>query len=158
MSYAHALGDAFPGSRTETNSNIQVSGWSASTRSASAQGLKGTQSLSPKAVALIGENGLRRFQEFGKYPTGWDGCDSRPLNPLSIASCDFFANSLFNAPHEPSIFMTRRGNLQLGWEAKDGSRIELEFLPSKIEFLVGDNEGAVDIVDIGVLMGCLNAV
>ena len=157
MMYAHTLGDVSWGSRTRTNSNIQMPGWSASTPSASAQGLKGTQSLSPKAVALIGQNGLRRFQEFSEYPKGWDGVDSKSLNPLSIASCDFFVNSLAQAPQVPSIFMTRRGNLQLGWEAHDGSRIELEFLPNKIEYLIGDDEGTFEIADIGVLVGRLSA-
>lgn len=158
MNYAHAVGRLPQGDWTRANGSIRLSDWSTFTLSASAYGLKGTNSLSPQAAALIGGNGLRRFQEFGEYPSGWDGMHSRPLNPLSIASCNLFASSITNAPVEPSIFMTRRGNLQLAWETNGGKHVELEFSPSKIEYLVGDEEGAFDFTEIGKLLGRLKAI
>ena len=34
---------------------------------------KGNFILSREAIAIIGENGKRRFEEFRKYPNGWYG-------------------------------------------------------------------------------------
>ncbi|OGP74106.1 MAG: hypothetical protein A2Y80_01900 [Deltaproteobacteria bacterium RBG_13_58_19] len=41
---------------------------------------------------------------------------------------------------EPSIFLTREGNLQLIWEDKDNKTIEIEFFPDRIEYYLESKE------------------
>ncbi len=99
--------------------------------------IKPTDSLSKKAIAIIGENGADRFEEFKQYKSGWDLGIGEPLSPQSIALLDTFINFYYDCfKTEPSLFLTNSGNLELGWEDKNGQEIELEFFPNKIEFYI----------------------
>ena len=105
--------------------------------------------LSKKAISVLGTNGLRRFEIFRNYEKGWDGKFSFSLSNRSIAVMEYFINQFFDFKKEPSLFLTRNGNLQLGWENLFGQKVELEFFPGKIEFYVeaAEEEGQVDIYE-----------
>jgi hypothetical protein len=93
-------------------------------------------------------NGLKRFQEFKKYQKGWDFGIGEPLSHQSVAIFDTFLNLFpYFFGKEPSIFLTRAGNLQLAWEDYENRDIEIEFYPNKIEYYIEieDLEGEIEI-------------
>lgn len=94
----------------------------------------GTQ-ISKKSQQVIGRSGTHRFNEFARYKTAWDSGAGRALSSRSVAVMETFLGIVGDSiPTEPSIFLTRDGNLQLGWENSRGQRVELEFFPNHIEF------------------------
>jgi hypothetical protein len=104
--------------------------------------------ISDKSIDVIGINGLNRFQEFKRYLKGWDFGIGEPLSYQSVAIFDTFLNlSPFLFEKEPSIFLTRAGNLQLAWEDYDDRNIEVEFYPNKIEYFIEakDVEGEIEL-------------
>lgn len=117
--------------------------------------------LNEDTVKVIGENGLQRFEQFKKYSEGWDFGIGKPLSSHSVASFKLFCKHLSEPiPDEPSLFLTREGNLQLGWEDKEGNKIEIEFFPDKIEYYIEalDDEGEVDLTHISQLVDTLKSV
>lgn len=117
--------------------------------------------LNEDTVKIIGENGLQRFEQFKKYSEGWDFGIGKPLSFHSVASFKLFCKHLSEPiPDEPSLFLTREGNLQLGWEDKEGNKIEIEFFPNKIEYYIEalDDEGEVDLTHISQLVDTLKSV
>ena len=112
-------------------------------------------------VKIIGENGIQRFEQFKKYSEGWDFGIGKPLSSYSVASFKLFCKHLSEPIlDEPSLFLTREGNLQLGWEDKEGIKIEIEFFPNKIEYYIEalDDEGEVDLTHIFQLVDKLKSV
>ncbi len=108
--------------------------------------VKPTDELSAAARAILGTNGVERFEEFRSYPEGWDFGHGQPLSSASIASLDLFLVLFGDFPNRPSLFLTRSGNLELAWEDAHG-RIELEFFPNKVQYFfeVDGVEGEVPI-------------
>ena len=53
-------------------------------------------------------------------------------------------------PFHPSLFLTLKGNLSLGWEDKNGQSIEVEFYPDKAEYFIEslNEESAVKLSNI----------
>jgi len=51
---------------------------------------------------------------------------------------------------QPSLFFTLEGNLELGWEDRNGQAIEIEFYPDKIEYFIEslNEESSVALADI----------
>ena len=112
--------------------------------------------LSENSKRIISENGLRRFEEFKRYPHGWDYGHGKPLSYRSITSLDSFLRQLpAFITREPSLFLTHQGNLQLGWEDKHGNIVELEFFPDKVEYYLEslNDEGMVDLKGLPQLVG-----
>lgn len=98
---------------------------------------RGNFILSREAIAIIGENGKRRFEEFRKYPNGWYGGKGKKISRSSIFTFEQFVKSLPELKHaRPSLFFTLEGNLSLGWEDKNGQSIEVEFYPDKAEYFI----------------------
>lgn len=114
--------------------------------------LLSTDALSQRANKVLGKSGAKRFEEFKEYQTGWDSGAGRALSLRSVAVMESFLNQAQLDIREPSLFFTRAGNLQLGWEGADGSPIELEFYPNKIEYYIGQLsiEGEVFPNDHGI--------
>jgi len=111
--------------------------------------------LSENSKRIIGENGLYRFEEFKRYPRGWDGGHGKPLSHRSITSLETFLRQLPElAIRQPSLFLTHQGNLQLGWEDKLGNVVELEFFPDKVEYYLEslNEEGMVDLKGLHLLV------
>ena len=78
--------------------------------------------LGENSKHIVGENGVRRFEEFRQYHAGWDGGRGRPLAPRSVTTLELFLRQLPElAALEPSLFLTHEGNLQLGWEDRQGN-------------------------------------
>lgn len=91
--------------------------------------------LSREAIAVIGINGKRRFDEFKDYPNGWYGGKGRKLSKGSLFVFEKFIKYLPELKFSsPSLFFTFEGNLQLGLEDKSGNTIEVEFFSDKIEY------------------------
>jgi hypothetical protein len=112
--------------------------------------IKYIDDLSEKSKEILGENGVHRFNEYLSYDKGWDSGRGEYLSKQSIAILDSFINSFEKLKEkEPSIFLTRSGNLQLGWEDKFDKVIEIEFFPNKIEYYIESNneEGDIDFTD-----------
>lgn len=110
--------------------------------------------LSREAVAIIGENGRRRFEEFKKYPKGWYGGKGKKISDWSVSNFERFINNLPELKQfRPSLFFTLEGNLQLGWEDRNGQNIEIEFYPDKIEYFIEslNEESSVGLKDIFTL-------
>ncbi|SRR6266481_6273239 len=91
--------------------------------------------LGEKAANILGENGIRRFGEFVRYERGWDLGRGEPLSSRSVAFVNAFLNKLPElGEFRPSLFLTHEGNLQLGWEDREGNAIEIEFGPDRVEY------------------------
>ncbi len=91
--------------------------------------------LGETAGNILGENGVRRFGEFVRYERGWDLGRGEPLSSRSVAFVNAFLNRLPElGAFRPSLFLTHEGNLQLGWEDREGNAIEIEFGPDRVEY------------------------
>lgn len=107
-----------------------------------------TEVLSEDSKRILGENGLRRFEEFKHYHFGWDSGNGKPLSSRSVAVFQSFLKQWPElAECEPSLFLTHQGNLQLGWKDAHDNVVELEFFPDKIEFYLEylSEEGSVQL-------------
>lgn len=93
-----------------------------------------TEMLSDKSANIIGENGVRRFSNFKTYAPGWDLGGGEALSKSSTGTLEYFLSVYNSFPDEPSLFLTPRGNLALGWEDLHDKTIELEFFSDKIEY------------------------
>lgn len=99
--------------------------------------IKGLETLGNKSKKAIGKHGTKRFYRFMKYENGWDGVESKKLSPMSVASMEAFFEvfgTKFNT--EPSLFLSRSGNLMLGWEDTSDNSIELEFGAGSIQYYI----------------------
>ena len=107
--------------------------------------------LSREAIAVIGENGKRRFEEFRAYPNGWYGGKGKRISKWSVLNFERFVKEIpeLKSAH-PSLFLTLEGNLSLGWNDKHGQSIEIEFYPDKIEYFIekSDEESSIHLADI----------
>ena len=107
--------------------------------------------LSREAIAIIGENGKRRFEEFRKYPNGWYGGKGKKISKWSVLNFERFVKEIPELKlFRPSLFLTLEGNLSLGWEDKSGQSIEIEFYPDKIEYFIEtlDEESSIYLANI----------
>lgn len=122
--------------------------------------VKNTDSLSQKVAAILGKNGVKRFAEFRQYREGWDSGTGKPMSLRSVGVLEFFIHQFDSLPTEPSLFLTREGNLQLGWEDAAGEPIELEFFPDRIEYFIGSKheEGHVSINALNTLVAKLRVI
>lgn len=104
--------------------------------------------IGEKAKRVIGNEGAKRIQEFKLYEKGWDSGKGERLSSMSVAVAETFLNLYPKlSESQPSVFLTRSGNLQLGWEDQDDNPIEVEFFPNKVEYYIGcrDEEGEVQL-------------
>ncbi len=93
--------------------------------------------LSRDTVAVVGENGKRRFDEFKRYPSGWYGGKGQEISKYSVANFERFVKKIPELKlFRPSLFLTLEGNIALGWEDKKGQSLEIEFHPDKIEYFI----------------------
>ena len=110
--------------------------------------------LSREAIAIIGDNGKRRFDEFKKHSKGWYGGKGKKISEWSVLNFERFVKRIPELRQfQPSLFLTLEGNLELGWEDKNGQEIEIEFYPDKIEYFIEslNEEAVVALADIFTL-------
>ena len=106
--------------------------------------------LSENSKHIVGENGVRRFEEFKSYSDGWDYGRGCALSAGSLRLLNSFLKDLPElVSYEPSLFLTHQGNLQLGWEDLTGDVVELEFFRDRIEYYVEalNEEGSAGVQD-----------
>jgi hypothetical protein len=106
--------------------------------------------LSENARRALGENGLLRLFEFSEFRAGWDAGRGQPLSIGSLSSLEWFLDQLPElSASEPSLFLTRNGNLQLVFENARGDAIEIEFFPNKLEYYFegGEEEGSLELTN-----------
>lgn len=89
--------------------------------------LEWRRELRARARAILGTNGVSRFEEFCSYRRGWDFGQGKALTRSSILRMEVFLKHYSTFHREPSLFLTQRGNLMLGWEDESNNPIELEF-------------------------------
>jgi hypothetical protein len=102
--------------------------------------------ISENSKRVIGENGVKRFEEFRHYHDGWDYSRGKALSPRSVATFEVFLRLVPElAAVEPSLFLTPEGNLQLGWEDSNGGSVEVDFLLHGVEYYLdtAGEEGTV---------------
>ena len=107
--------------------------------------------ISEGAKAAIGNAGLKRLENFFNLQAGWDGGESQPINLKSVeVFSNFFAETGLR-PEGLGLFMSAQGNVVANWLGRDGQLVELEFLPSGIEYFIerSGEEGVVPKGDIG---------
>lgn len=118
--------------------------------------LKGIRSkVSDQLFRLLGDDGAARVEHFKLFSANWAGDVGKPFSHESLKVLNDFVESYGSlVPAEPSVFLTRAGNLQLGWKDAKGGIIELEFFPDKIEFYSESlhSEGATDALGITKLL------
>lgn len=91
--------------------------------------------LSDETLSVLGENGLRRIEQFRSYPQGWYGGKGNQLSTHSIAILDSFVKRIPELRlFAPSVFLSLSGFLSIGFEDKSGKQIEIEFFPDRIEY------------------------
>lgn len=91
--------------------------------------------LSDETLTVLGENGLRRIEEFRRYPQGWYGGKGDRLSTHSISIFDNFIKRIPELRlFAPSVFLSLSGFLSIGFEDKTGKQIEIEFFPDRIEY------------------------
>ena len=100
---------------------------------------------------VLGSHGVSRLDEFRHYCQGWDNGKGTALSPASEKRFTTFLRKFASelGKVRPSVFLTREGNLQLGWEDKSSKAVEVEFLPDHIEVFIesSNEEGTLRIED-----------
>jgi hypothetical protein len=104
--------------------------------------------------------GCERFDNFLNYEAGWDGGSAKPLSLESVAMIEVFIANFTIFVTEPSLFLTKKGNLKLGWEDSNGSAIEVEFMPNSFKYYIEhrDEEGTIKIADVRKLIDKLHSI
>lgn len=107
--------------------------------------------IGDSAKAAIGNAGFRRLENFFRLPAGWDGSASKPIDLNSVAVFSRFFSETGLRPDHLGIFMSAQGNVVVNWPDQDGQLVELEFLPSGIDYFIerSGEEGTVPKGDIG---------
>lgn len=112
--------------------------------------------LSNSVINIIGFNCAERFNLFKNYPEGWGG-EGKSLSPESINIFQKFILENESIIYEPSIFLTRRGNLQLGWDSPKYGYLEVEMFSTHIEYWIEciDTNGILLLSDISNFISIL---
>ena len=122
--------------------------------------IKRVDELGNTAKRVIGELGSARFTNFLNYRDGWDGGTAKRLSYVSVAVFESFLARYSDFATEPSLFLTRNGNLKLGWEDASGSSIEVEFKPDSYSYFIEKNneEGNIKYSSVQKLTQKLQSV
>lgn len=96
--------------------------------------------LSARARAILGDNGVSRFVEFWTYQEGWHFGEGQPLSLASLGNLEYFLAQYNGFDSEPSLFLTRGGNLMLGWEDPRGEVVEVECTPDGYVLFLGADD------------------
>jgi hypothetical protein len=103
----------------------------------------------------LGPKGWGRLHQFRNYYSqGWGEGNGRPLSPRSLEAFFRFLEAFPDIrEREPSVFLTKRGHLELCWEDSVGKAIQVEFTPSEAEYYVEaeEEENAVPHLDLSAL-------
>ena len=127
----------------------------------SCDNLSGDLTLNAVAERVLGTDGLRRFEEFKASRPGWDFGAGAALSCESVATFNAFANAMPElVACDPSLFMTRAGNLSIGWEDEQGGKVEVEFFRDEVEYYIQslDEEASVKMEAVESLVCKLRTI
>lgn len=81
--------------------------------------------------AKLGDTAWQRFHDFSRWPDGWAGPHSQSIAWGTYRNFTKFLDAArFVASRPPpSLFVTDAGELELTWEARDGSAISVTVTP-----------------------------
>ncbi|HVK54061.1 MAG TPA: hypothetical protein VM532_03435 [Burkholderiales bacterium] len=106
--------------------------------------------ISDAAKAAIGTTGLKRLENFFRLQAGWDGKGSKPIELKSVEVFSSFFAETGLRPNQLGVFMSAQGNVVVNWLDQEGQLVELEFLPSGVEYFIAKSgEEGTTMGDIG---------
>jgi hypothetical protein len=88
--------------------------------------------------AKLGDAAWQRFHDFSRWPDGWTGPNSHAIAWGTYHNFAKFleAARFFTGRPPPSLFVTDAGELELTWEARDGSAINVTLTPNGATYLI----------------------
>jgi len=88
-----------------------------------------------RMIAKLGVRGWGRLHHFRHfYPPGWGEGGGKPLSPRAVDALDrFLVTAAWPDGVTPSLFLTDRGGVELAWEDRDGSPVQVEFYSNGVE-------------------------
>jgi hypothetical protein len=77
--------------------------------------------------AKLGNDAWQRFHDFSRWPDGWAGPHSRAIAWGTYHNFEKFLDAarFVTSRTPPSLFVTDEGELELTWEARDGSAMNV---------------------------------
>jgi len=113
-----------------------------------------SDSLSKFSKDVLGARGCARFDKFKEYEDGWDGANGKKLSLASVSVFELFMSKGSENISDPSLFLSKRGNLMLAWEDVHGKSVEIEFSPSSFHYYLenNDNEGSYKVAELDKLI------
>jgi hypothetical protein len=116
---------------------------------------KGLPANLPALVyAKISSTALQRLNDFYRWPAGWNNGSGEEIAWGTLTNFEDFLNTVrFRSGNPPSLFLTDSGHLELVWEARDGSEMNVAFTPGGATYFFGkDNEeGEVSARELAAL-------
>lgn len=93
--------------------------------------------------AKLGDAAWQRFYDFSRWPDGWAGPQSRAVAWGTYQNLGTFLSAAHFATSQPppSLFVTDDGMLELSWEARNGSAINVTLTPEGARYFI-EAEGA----------------
>jgi hypothetical protein len=93
----------------------------------------------PRLVyAKLGDAAWQRFHDFSRWPDGWAGPNSRAITWGTYHNFGKFLAAARFATNRtpPSLFVTDDGLIELAWEARDGSAINVTLTPEGATYFI----------------------
>jgi len=88
--------------------------------------------------AKLGDAAWQRFNDFSRWPDGWAGPHSHAVAWGTYQNLGKFLSAarFVTGRPPPSLFVTDDGMLELSWEARDGSTINVTLTPEGADFFI----------------------
>ncbi len=93
--------------------------------------------------AKLGDAAWQRFHDFSRWPDGWAGPHSQAIAWGTYHNFGKFlaAARFLTSQPPPSLFVTDEGQLELTWEARDGSAINVTLSAEGADYFI-ESQGA----------------
>jgi hypothetical protein len=87
--------------------------------------------LASLVYAKIGGAALQRLNDFRQWPAGWNHGSGEEIAWGTLQNfTTFLSHARFRTGNPPSLFLTDSGHLELVWETRDGSPVNVSFTPA----------------------------
>ncbi len=102
--------------------------------------------------AKLGDAAWQRFHDFSRWPDGWAGPNSRAIAWGTYHNFGKFLEAArFVISHTPpSLFVTDDGLLELSWEARDGSAINVTLTPEGATYFIESSGEEAQVTSEGL--------
>lgn len=109
-------------------------------------------------TSRLGHYNRQRIEVFTNYEDGWDGSGHK-LKVGSIATLEkFLGIPALHFHTEPSVFLTRNGNVQIAWEDKDLKEIEIEFFDKNLLEYYREKDGSEGVLNLDRIEDLLKVI